>query len=414
MRDLLANTKELQYNIDFYTDAVNENIDIICKVKEDDKKGVQTFPRVTNEYRIYNGQCTVAHYCEALIDAKYSGGRDLSEIEKDYQLYMKMFRIVGYGIGYGRLTTLLALSILFEAPKEDLELFVKVADEEKYNQFIFDYMVKGCGFKRKKPSTKDQEKYHKFSTDIIEIVQTDHKKASETFVKYMSKKWFKDRSGSWGKDVHLQKYYLGFWAYEAAAIAKILNLDDGALKADNHYPYELRHYKNGMTFTPSKMLDIPTESTEYTVGIPKFPKLEQVVAPPFHETINQLIIDFKELSDLKFYEKYELDDVWHKGDEYDDYVKRKNEHGFYGFMIIKTLIECGQVVEMDARDPIDNYLFENFWGDVPVKFVCFDLNNDEAYYSYIPQSSDLKIIFDVKIEDIHMGLLEQGGLDMEM
>ena len=78
---------------------------------------------------------------------------------------------------------------------------------------------------------------------------------------------------------------------------------------------------------------------------------------------------------------------------------------------MKILIEEGQVLSMDARENIDNILFDNYWGDEPVKFVNFDMEDDSAYYSYIPQSTTLKSIFDIKIEDIYMGLLDQGGLE---
>ena len=197
-----------------------------------------------------------------------------------------------------------------------------------------------------------------------------------------------------------------------AAIAKILDLDDKELEEDNHYPYELRHYKNEMRFTPEKMLDIPEEKEEYKIGIPEYPKLEQVVAPPFQEKINQYLIDFKKLDDKELYEKYEFNEIWpEEYGEYDDYVKAKNEHGFIGFALMKILIDVGQVLEMDARELIDNILFDNYWGDIPVKFVSFDMEDDSKYYSYIPQSTTLDSIFDMKIEDIHIGLLDQGGLE---
>ncbi|TKI19923.1 DUF1911 domain-containing protein, partial [Bacillus cereus] len=32
--------------------------------------------------------------------------------------------------------------------------------------------------------------------------------------------------------------------FETAALAKILELDDTSLKDNNHYPYDLAHYKN--------------------------------------------------------------------------------------------------------------------------------------------------------------------------
>lgn len=39
------------------------------------------------------------------------------------------------------------------------------------------------------------------------------------------------------------------------------------------------------------------------------------------------------------------------------------------------------------------------------------MDDDTEYYSYIPQSTTLDSIFDIKIEDIHIGLLDQGGLE---
>ena len=42
---------------------------------------------------------------------------------------------------------------------------------------------------------------------------------------------------------HLSKQntYYGYWAYEAGAVAKILDLDDEALKEQRYYPFDLVH-----------------------------------------------------------------------------------------------------------------------------------------------------------------------------
>src|SRR5699024_12185645 len=49
--------------------------------------------------------------------------------------------------------------------------------------------------------------------------------------------------------------YVGFWSFESAAFAKILGLDDAGLKDNNHYPYDLAHYKNTMSFQSFSLND---------------------------------------------------------------------------------------------------------------------------------------------------------------
>ena len=145
-------------------------------------------------------------------------------------------------------------------------------------------------------------------------------------------------------------------------------------------------------------------------GIPKFPKLEKVVPLPFHEKTNQFIIDYKELSETQFFEKYyKLQNIWHNADEY---IVASKQYGNLGKVFTYVLVHYGFIAETDYDEEITSDHLENFWGDVPVKLVKFDLQDGLCYYAYIPQSTDLKSILDVKIEDIHMGLLEQGGLDM--
>ena len=415
MRDKLANYEDVKENIDFYTESIEEYLEGIKILKNpvQDEKPFYNGKR-EDVLRSYVKGIVIDYYY--MVTRKYTIGEEISEVYEMYKnsiSYLKELTEINEDvllISSERYIDLFAMSILFEAPVQDLEFMVKYADMNKLNELVFDYMANGCGLTRKYHSTKHNEKYYKFTTEIIEISQQDHEKASGTFVKYMSKKWFKDYSGSWGKTAHLEPNYDGYWAYVPAAIAKILDLEDKELKEDNHYPYELRHYKNEMSFTSNKMLDIPEEKEEYKIGIPEYPKLEQIVAPPFHKRVNEYVKDFKNLSDRKFYEKYELEELWNE-DEYEDYVEEKKNHGFIGFVLMEILIDEGQVLAMDAGESIDNILFDNYWGDIPVKFVSFDMEDDSKYYSYIPQSTTLDSIFDMKIEDIHIGLLDQGGLE---
>lgn len=415
MRDKLANYEDVKENIDFYTESIEEDLGKI-KILKNPIQDEKPFNNGKREEILENYTTDMVIDYYYMVTRKYTIGEEISEVYKMYKnsiSYLKELTEINEDvllISSERYIDLFAMSILFEAPKQDLEFMVKYADMNKLNELVFDYMANGCGLTRKYHSTKHNEKYYKFTTEIIEMSHQDHEKASETFVKYMSKKWFKDYSGSWGKTAHLEPNYDGYWAYVPAAIAKILDLDDEKLKEDNHYPYELRHYKNEMRFTSEKMLNIPEEKEEYKIGIPEYPKLENIVAPPFQEKVNECLKDFKDMEDREFFDKYGLDEMYLEN-QYEEYVEDRHREWFIGYVLMKILEDEGQVLAMDARDEIDDILFDNYWGKIPVKLVNFDMDDDDAYYSYIPQSTKLKSIFDIKIEDIHIGLLDQGGLE---
>lgn len=79
----------------------------------------------------------------------------------------------------------------------------------------------------------------------------------------------------------------GTGALRQLAIVKILELDDISLKDNNHYPYDLAHYKNEMKF---KHIDLSeyhyedeTEEIEDIVeGIEHNPALENIIPPYSH------------------------------------------------------------------------------------------------------------------------------------
>jgi len=87
-------------------------------------------------------------------------------------------------------------------------------------------------------------------------------------------------------------------------LVKILKLDDSAIKDNNHYPYDLAHYKNEMSFDLSwysMPLEKETIKEEKAVlGIPNNPELEQIIPPKFNNFVNEVINDYNVLTDDEF------------------------------------------------------------------------------------------------------------------
>ena len=143
------------------------------------------------------------------------------------------------------------------------------------------------------------------------------------------------------------------------------------------------------------MLDFPKET--YKEGIPEYKRLEKIIPIKFHEVTNNLLVDFKTLSDEDFYDKYELIDRI----DYDDYIEQKKRSELLGRALIYLLIDNWYILEfdeLDALEEIDHY--KDFWGRRKVKPVCFCLDENCCYIAYIPKSSKIKSIFNIDIVDI--------------
>ena len=279
---------------------------------------------------------------------------------------------------------IVSLGILFEEGIEKFEKLIIIMDEFKNNDLLFDYLINGCGLKRKYYSEVFELDRFKFSKELIELAQKDREQASKKLVHHIKTYW----------NIPIEDKYKGYWLWEYAAISKMFKLDDSKLKDNPHYPYELAHYKNEMEFTTERMLDFPKET--YKKGIPEYKRLEKIIPVKFHEITNNLLVDFKTLSDEDFCEKYELD--WLDPDEY---AEQKDDPEVFGTNLIYFLTDNGYILGFEKLDDLEHVdLYKSFWGRRKVKPVRFDLKCDCYYIAYVPKSVKLKSIFGVKIEEV--------------
>ena len=322
-----------------------------------------------------------------IISYKYTLGFDLSELHKEYLELIEQIDNIE-SIGGFFTSNIIALGILFEDGIESFEKLIALMDKEELHDLLFDYLINGCGLKREFNSDIFFDRDFKFSKELIELAQKDKGQASKKLVHHIKTYW----------DIPIEDKYKGYWLWEYAAISKMFKLDDSKLKDNPHYPYELAHYKNEMEFTTEKMLDFPKET--YKKGIPEYKRLEKIIPVKFHEITNNLLVDFKTLSDEDFYYDYGLID-WI---DYDDYIEQKKRPELLGRVLIRLLskedyILAFEVDEFDRLEDIDEY--KNFWGRRKVKPVCFWIDGVCRYYiAYIPKSSKIESIFNIDIIDV--------------
>ena len=376
MRDTRCKREVVEEGLNYLIGRINSNFENIEKFKKCTEEDVSSVLDI-NFSSIIKSKLKIISY-------KYTLGFDLSELHKEYLELIEQIDNIE-SIGGFFTSNIIALGILFEDGIESFEKLIALMDKEELHDLLFDYLINGCGLKRKFNSDIFFDRDFKFSKELIELAQKDREQASKKLVHHIKTYW----------NIPIEDKYKGYWLWEYAAISKMFKLDDSKLKDNPHYPYELAHYKNEMEFTTEKMLDSSKEN--YKEGIPEYPRLEKIIPVKFHEITNNLLVDFKTLSDEDFYDKYELIDRI----DYDDYIEQKKRPELLGRVLIYLLIDNWYILEfdeLDALEEVDHY--KDFWGRRKVKPVCFCLDENCCYIAYIPKSSKIKSIFNIDIVDI--------------
>lgn len=396
--------------------AVKEGMDerseleqLLEEMDKEMEKGMQEYLRTRTDEDVEE---ILLNYCDScfdeqgdIIDAKYSLGNPVSELEDEFKNWVEdMTQMRAENVIYLDALKITSLGILLEVEETEMEKIAAVVKQTKIKDAILDYLL-GASLKNwKSQSVKFDKKIpYRELVDIINTACVNTEKASQMITKYMDKKWFKGHFDYGYKNAHKELRYAGLWSYETAALVKILKLDDSRLRNNPHYPYDLAHYKNGREYK-IKSLDLPKEKEiNYVYGIPQNPELERIIPLKCHSLVNNLISDYHELDSRKFYTKYkkimELDEIWYT---YKEFKEDNEEKNLLGTLIVFLLEFKECVLQLDYSEEIDDYVegMESYFGEEKTKLVNFNVGNDQYYYALIPEKCNMERLYEVTIENI--------------
>ena len=375
-------------------------------LKDDMEKGIQRYPK-DNQSIIYATYRGMFMYNTEILIAKYSLGSHPDEMIEDYLNGIEYLENVGEEkVWYIDLLWMLSLGILLEVDKQDLKRLACVIEKQKKEDALMDFLLKACdiGWNHNTSEYERKNPYAK-TAEIIQMAlhDKDREKASKRLQQYIEKEWVKGHNDLDFKNAHKEPGYVGLWSFEAAALAKILGLDDSALKDNNHYPYDLAHYKNGMSFDLS-WYGVPVEEEAkeeeaIVYGIPNKPELEQIIPAKFHSFVNEVIGDYNTLTDEEFWKKYNLREIWFDVKEYEEDNKAKN---MLGTIIVFLLVEKEYILQLDYKEDLVDYIedIDNYWGKEEVKLISFEVDNDQQYYAYVPKTAAIDSLYEVKLTEV--------------
>ncbi|MCG3794374.1 hypothetical protein CON78_22670 [Bacillus toyonensis] len=409
MRDHLCIEEKCKRGIEYHKEFIEENREEIKSLEEDEKNGIQRYPNDNKSIILENYLSNFIHEMND-IRAMYSLGEGISKIEVYFYNAIDDLEHTGTSkVGYIYMLWVISLGILLETNKKNIERLKKIVDKKNMNDAVIDFLLcaSHIGYTNMTNRYYKENPYAK-TKEIIELAQTDKKEASKRLQTYMEKEWFKGHYDYEWKNAHKEPGYVGYWSFETAAIVKILELDDISLKDNNHYPYDLAHYKNEMKF---KHIDLSeyhyedeTEEIEEIVGgIENNPALKNIIPPKWHSLVNELIHDYENMEDSSFYEKYKktigIGQVWFLPQEYEEENEQKN---LLGSLIVFALTVRDYILQLDYKEDLEDYIdnLKNFWNGSETKLVQFILENDQNYYAWVPKEANIPNMYEVKIESV--------------
>jgi len=406
MRDPLCSESYLLETIEYDKEGICKSKKKIVILKDDMEKGIQRYPR-DNQSIIYATFLHMFMYNTEMLTAKYSLGSHPNEIIEDYLNGIEYLENVGNAEPwYVDVLRMVSLGILLEVDKKDLKRLACAIEKQKIEDALMDFLLKACdiGWNHNTSEYERKNPYAK-TAEIIQMAlhDKDREKASKRLQQYIEKEWIKGHNDLDFKNAHKEPGYVGLWSFEAAALAKILGLDDSALKDNNHYPYDLAHYKNGMSFDLS-WYGVPVEEEAkeeeaIVYGIPNNPELEQIIPAKFHSFVNEVIGDYNTLTDEEFWKKYNLREIWFDVKEYEEDNKAKN---MLGTIIVFLLVEKEYILQLDYKEDLVDYIedIDNYWGKEEVKLISFEVDNDQQYYAYVPKTAAIDSLYEVKLTEV--------------
>ncbi|SDY78558.1 PoNi-like cognate immunity protein [Bacillus sp. 166amftsu] len=409
MRDHLCIEEKCREGIEYNKEFIEENREDIKSLEEDTENGIQRYSK-DNKSIIEGRYLSNFIYELEDINAKYSLGEAINTMEVDFENAVIDLEHIGKReVGYINLIWMISLGILLETDKKNIVSLAKIVEKENINDSVIDFLLcaSDIGYTKITNVYFKENPYAK-TREIIELAQSDKKEASKRLKTYMEKEWFKGHYDYEWKNAHKEPGYVGFWSFETAALAKILELDDTSLVNNNHYPYELAHYKNSMKFKHISLSEYNNEDEmeeidEIIEGIENNPLLEKIIPSRWHSFVNELIHDYEILDDSEFYEKYKkligLDQIWFLLQEY----KKENEQkNLLGSLIVFAMTEKGYILQLDYKEDVEEYdsSMKNDWNDSKTKLVQFILNNDQNYYALVPIDGNIGNMYEVIVKDV--------------
>ena len=246
IRDKIKNRKHFEKLLSEEKEIIKQRNEIISKGNQND----------TNSYIYY----AIANNYMNLIKITYSLGDKIKDLRETYIVSLQFF-LLGFESDepmYFDILNRVALGFLLNISNENFQQLVdyvqRMDEQAKPADWTPDQLLWFILNSRLK---KDEEQTHadklafpKLYKGLFKLTQvSDAQEAKKALEDYIEKWYNLNKNAPWYNS-HLKKNcYRGYWAWEVAAVAKIMHIDDSDLKDNPYYPYDMVHREDTGTTT---------------------------------------------------------------------------------------------------------------------------------------------------------------------
>ena len=245
IRDKIKNRKHFEKLLSEEKEVIKQRNEIISKGNQND----------TDTYIYY----AIANNYMNLLKITYSLGVKIKDLRETYIVSLQSF-LLGFESEepmYFDILNRVALGYLLNIPEDNFKQlvdYVQRMDElAKPSDWTPDqllwFMLNSRLKKEEKQTYANKLAFPKLYKGLFKLTQISDAQEAKNALKDYVEKWYNlNKDAPWYNN-HLKKNcYRGYWAWEVAAVAKIMNIDDSDLKDNPYYPYDMVHWEdNGTT-----------------------------------------------------------------------------------------------------------------------------------------------------------------------
>lgn len=246
IRDKIKNRKHFEKLLSEEKEVIKQRNEIISKGNQND----------TDTYIYY----AIANNYMNLLKITYSLGVKIKDLRETYIVSLQSF-LLGFESEepmYFDILNRVALGYLLNIPKENFKQLVdyvqRMDEQAKPSDWTPDqllwFMLNSRLKEDEKQTYADKLAFPKLYKGLFKLTQiSDAQEAKKVLNDYIEKWYNLNKDAPWYNN-HLKKNcYRGYWAWEVAAVAKIMHIDDSDLKDNPYYPYDMVHWEDNGTIT---------------------------------------------------------------------------------------------------------------------------------------------------------------------
>jgi hypothetical protein len=158
-------------------------------------------------------------------------------------------------IPYSEFLTIVSIGVLLDT-KEELATLHKLVKEVDYKDYLIDFLFKcvdNYGGLSEQLLWPDDKACQKLEEITLSVKPETPGLIREYLINgFYTKENFEEEYNSHKRNDNV---YDGYWSFEAAALVKIMGVDDSSFKENPYYPYDMAHFEGTTDAVPATIFD---------------------------------------------------------------------------------------------------------------------------------------------------------------